>query len=547
MAVLKWCQDTRIDWHYIAPRKTMQNAFVESFNGSFRDALFERNPFLIAGRSPRENHRMEGRLQPHQTALIPRQPHAMAICDEIETGNQGRLMSDINRRTLPKAGGTSGLRALRRIWARMLSKHTRTNFNRILACHAVERYSLCMSNRNSEPIAYLTSAYPALSHTFVQREIAGLRAAGHKVLTASIRKTTGSHISGSVESEEAKHTFYVLSAAPAKLFPSLLRAMIRPWLLVLAIALAWRTRPPGIKAALWQMFYLLEAVILADHLRNQGVRHLHCHFANAGCSVAMLAGVLAEVPYSFTLHGPDTFFEPYKWRLDEKIARASFVVCISHFCRSQGMIFASPEHWEKMKIVHCGVDPARYSNAVRPPGKMLMFVGRLAAVKGVAVLLRAIAELTPRHPDLHLTLIGEGTEQESLEELAQELGITEQITFAGPKTQSEVAEALAASDVFVLPSFAEGVPVVLMEAMASRQPVITTRIAGIPELVEDGVNGRLVPPGNISALAEAIEELLSAPDIRTKMGQSGRSKVEAEFNAGIEAIKIGKLIDEVSK
>lgn len=393
------------------------------------------------------------------------------------------------------------------------------------------------------PIAYLASEYPALSHTFIQREIAGVRATGQEVLTASLRRTSGHHVAGAAEAAEARATFYVIENGkrPAVALAALGAALSRPGRFGRAAALAWRTRSPGAKAALWQLFYLVEAMVLARHLQSRGVRHLHCHFENAGCSVAMLASELSGIPFSFTLHGPSIFFEPRRQALGEKIARARFVACISDFARSQGMIFADRAHWEKMEIVHCGVEPHRYGQAEAPDGRHLVFVGRLAAVKGVAMLLRAVAELAPSHPDLRLTLIGDGPERADLEALSRNLGVAGRVTFAGARTQEEVAETLGTTNLFVLPSFAEGVPVVLMEAMASRLPVVTTRIAGIPELVEDGVSGRLVPPGNLEALSDAIAAVLADPPRARAMGEAGRAKVEAEFDIATQAARISRL------
>lgn len=395
------------------------------------------------------------------------------------------------------------------------------------------------------PIAYLTGEYPALSHTFILREIAALRAEGREVVTCAIRATSGAHVAGEAEAAEAAHTFYVIRAAksPAMLLKALGFGLSRPGRLLSALALAWKTRPPGLKAFLWQMFYLIEALVLARHLTAKGVTHLHNHFANSSCSVAMLASELTGIPFSFTLHGPAIFFEPRLWRIDEKIARAKFVACISHFCRSQGMIFADQAHWPKMHIVHCGVAPDWYGRGDQAPGQNLVFVGRLAAVKGVAVLLRTMARLKDQFPKAHLTLIGDGGERAALEALTRELGLENTVTFAGPKTQPEVAEALKGSDIFVLPSFAEGVPVVLMEAMASGLPVIATRIAGISELVEEGVSGHLVPPGSEEALAGAITSLLEDAERRAAMGEAGRAQVVEHFDIAKEAAKIGRLID----
>ncbi len=395
---------------------------------------------------------------------------------------------------------------------------------------------------SSAPIAYLASEYPALSHTFIQREIAGVRATGRAVLTASLRRTSGHHIAGAAEAAEARDTFYVIENGkkPGMVLAALGQALASGRFFK-ALGLAWRIRAPGAKAALWQMFYLIEAMVLAQHLKARGVAHLHCHFENAGCSVAMLTSALSEIPFSFTLHGPSIFFEPHRQRLDEKIARADFVACISDFARSQGMIFAGREHWDKMQIVHCGVEPARYGDTRADDGQHLVFVGRLAAVKGVAMLLRAMAELAPSHPDLRLTLIGDGPERAGLERLSQDLGVAKSVTFAGARTQDEVAQTLGTANAFVLPSFAEGVPVVLMEAMASRLPVITTRIAGIPELVEDGVSGHLVPPGNLDALVQAIASVLADPKVASAMGEAGRAKIEAEFDIAKEAAKIAAM------
>ena len=406
-----------------------------------------------------------------------------------------------------------------------------------------------MAMSSFAPIAYLVSEYPALSHTFIQREIAGIRATGQEVLTASLRRTSGHHIAGEVEAEEARATFYVIENGrrPTVLLAALGAALTRPSRLGRAVALAWRARAPGAKATLWQVFYLVEAMILARHLTSRGVRHLHCHFENAGCSVAMLTAEISGIPFSFTLHGPSIFFEPHLQRLDEKIARARFVACISDFARSQGMIFADPAHWEKMTIVHCGVEPNRYGKAYCygeecvPKDRHLVFVGRLAAVKGVALLLQAVAALARTHPVIRLTLVGDGPERTRLEALSRNLGIETHVTFAGAKTQAQVADILSTASLFVLPSFAEGVPVVLMEAMASRLPVVTTRIAGIPELVEDGVSGRLVPPGNYVALVTAIEAVLADPAGARAMGVAGRAKVEEAFDIAQEATKIARL------
>ena len=388
------------------------------------------------------------------------------------------------------------------------------------------------------PIAYLTGEYPRATDTFIQREVAALRKHGIDVLTCSVRRTGNEHHVGPEQRAEAENTFYILASArsPWRLVRSHGAALLRsPSRYIKTLWLAMRTGAPGIKAFLYQLFYFVEAVVLADHLTRNRVVHLHNHIATASCTVAMLASEVSAIPYSFTIHGPGIFFEPMQWRIDEKTARARFVACISEFCRSQVMMFSDASHWSKLHIVHCGIEPDRYDTETRRSSQRLLFIGRLAGVKGVPVLFEALQAIAEDFPDLHLTLIGDGPERRELELEARARGLGGRVEFAGYRSQAEVADALRDTDILVLPSFAEGVPVVLMEAMAARVPVITSRVAGIPELVDDGQSGVLVPPGDVDALAAAIAQLLHDPERCGWMGEAGRAKVIADFNLDKES------------
>jgi glycosyltransferase involved in cell wall biosynthesis len=398
------------------------------------------------------------------------------------------------------------------------------------------------------PVAYVTGGYPKVSHTFIQREVAALRALDLEVLPCTIRRPPPSEVVGAAQEAEAARTFGVLEAAknPLHLLAAHARVLARsPGRWAGAAALAWRARSDGLKAGLWQLFYFLEAAVLARHLERTGAVHLHDHFGSSSCTVAMLAARMAGIPFSFTLHGPDVFFEAHRWRLDVKIAEARFVACISAFCRSQAMLFSSPDAWPRLHIVHCAVDPDRYAPGPRD-GRTLLFVGRLSAAKGVPVLLDAMAELGRSHPDARLTLIGDGPDRESLEARAAQAGLAGRVTFAGYRDEQAVAEALAGADIFVLPSFAEGLPVVLMEALAARCAVVTTRIAGIPELVRDGETGLIVAPGEAGALARALRRLLDDPALRQRLAEAGRAAVQAEFNLAREPAKLARLFAGVA-
>ena len=397
------------------------------------------------------------------------------------------------------------------------------------------------------PVAYLTGEYPRATDTFIQREVAALRDLGVTVLTFTVRPTDPRHHVGPEQRAEAAATVAVqpLAKNPRTLVASHWACLRRsPLRYLRGLWLGLRTAPPGLRNLLWQLFYIAEAGVLADRLHRAGVFHLHNHFGNSSCSVAMIASAMGGVPYSYTLHGPMELFEPMHWRIDVKIARAAFVACISHFARSQGMLFADPAHWERMHIVHCGVDPSLYAPAPRPEGvaPVLLFVGRLAAIKGLLVLLDAVAALRPRYPDLQLVLVGDGPDRARLEARAAEPDLAGAVRFTGYRAQAEVADDLAACDVFVLPSFAEGVPVVLMEAMAARRPVVATRVAGVAELVEDGASGLLVPPGDPVALTAAIDRLLADASLRGRMGTAGRAVVEAGFVAHDEAARLLRLM-----
>lgn len=386
-------------------------------------------------------------------------------------------------------------------------------------------------------IAYLTGEYPRATDTFIQREVTALRERDIEVFTFSIRRTSDEHIVGPEQRAERDRTFYILPVRPVNLLIAHLSLLLNsPKRYLQAIKLAWTTHQPGIRGTLYQAFYFIEAGIVAYQIRKQQIQHLHNHFPDSSGTVAMLAAELGGFSFSFTMHGPYIFFEPLRWRLDEKLKRALFICCISYFCRSQGMIFAPTDKWNRMHIVHCGVDLALFEPvAHRQIGKRLLYTGRLAAVKGLPILLESLVKIKATHPDVLLTVVGDGADRPQLEQMTARLGLTENVDFVGYQSQAKVREYMQETDVFMLPSFAEGVPVSLMEALAAGVPVVTTQIAGVSELVENGVSGYLVPPGNAALLAERITQLLADPQLRSEFGAAGRQKIAQEFDINQEA------------
>jgi len=395
----------------------------------------------------------------------------------------------------------------------------------------------------------MTGEYLRLSpFVFIHREVSALRRLGFHIETVTIRGLSDAGESvNEAQREEAARIFVVLPPSPARLLGAHARLLGRePGRWFGALRLAWQTRPPGLPALLRQLAYFAEAGIVAEHMRERGLVHLHNHFASSSGTVAMLAAELGGFTFSLSEHGPDIFWAPEWWRLDAKFSRALFVASISRFCRSQVLIWTPVERWGRVPIVHCGVEPTEYAvRTHRNAGRRLLFTGRLARVKGLPVVLAAVQRLRARHPDIELSLAGDGPDRAVLEAEARRLGVADHVRFLGYQSSDQVAALLQDTDVFVLPSFAEGVPVVLMEAMASGVPVVTTRVAGVSELVEDGVSGFVVPPGDVDALARAIDTLLADPALRARFGAAGRAMVEREFDVGREAAWLGEVFESV--
>lgn len=383
-------------------------------------------------------------------------------------------------------------------------------------------------------VAYLVSAYPAVSHTFVMREIMALREQGIQVDTFSVRTPSPDGVLSAADRRERESTCYILPPRWGRMLAAHVHtAVSRPLRYLGALWFALVNRPAGLKAMLWHMFYFCESVFLFHELRLRGVSHLHVHFAMACATTAMIASRLGGITYSLTIHGPTVFFDVHRFLLREKVERAAFVFCISDFCRSQVMSHISPEHWHKLHIVHCGVDGEVYrperARGIASGGPHLLCVGRLVPEKAQEILLRAVACLRHDFQTLLCTLVGDGPDRSRLEALSRELGIEDRVRLPGAIGQDDIQTYYDQADVFVLPSFAEGLPVVLMEAMAKELPAISTRIAGISELIEDGATGLRVPPGNCAALVGAIRDVLANAELRERLARNGRRKVLAEF------------------
>ena len=396
---------------------------------------------------------------------------------------------------------------------------------------------------SSVRLAYLTSQYPAASHTFIRREVEALRELGWAIDTFSVRPPGGGEAENGADRSEADRTFTILKQpAGAFLAAHLAELFSRPGPYLRTFGLALGHRAHGGRGLLLGIAHFAESVLLARELRRRGTAHLHNHFANSAATVGLLASRLLGIRWSFTMHGISETDYPAGLMLGRKIEAADLVVCVSWFGRAQGMRLVDPREWEKMHVVRCGLPFDRIPLKSATAGKKtIICVGRLSPEKGQAGLLRAFAKVRSSHPELRLRLVGDGPERGNLEALARELGISGAVTFTGRLPEEETLAEIARSDLLVLPSFMEGLPIVLMEAMAVGVPVIASRVAGIPELVEDGATGLLFTPSSWGELASGIDRLLGDETLQVRLAERAKAKVAAEFDTRKSAAELATL------
>lgn len=394
-------------------------------------------------------------------------------------------------------------------------------------------------------IAYVLNTYPQPSHSFIRREIQALERLGFDVVRLAMRRGDTTLVDVR-DQEEATRTDYVLDRGGLGLLSDVFLVGLRsPRRLFKACALAWhmgRASPSGV---LRHLIYLAEAAHVARRCKTQGITHVHAHFGTNATAVALLSDALGGCRYSFTVHGPEEFDSVHGLSLAKKLERASFAVGVSQFGRSQLCRWAPFDAWPRLKVVHCGIERTAFGAYVpMPEGPLrLVTIGRFVEQKGQMVLVNALARLQSIHPQVRITLVGDGEMRTDLESAVMDAGLGEMVRFAGWLDQEGVRREIDAAHALVMPSFAEGLPMVIMEAMAAARPVIATQIAGIPELVEQGRSGWLVPAGDASALAEVIALVAekSIDDI-AEMGQAARTRVLERHDIDDQARKLAEFI-----
>lgn len=395
-------------------------------------------------------------------------------------------------------------------------------------------------------VAYLTPQYPKVSHTFIRREIKALEELGHEVTRISIRPSDAGVVVDEADIAELALTHILLGDKTAMIRGFLATLVHRP---IDMIGVLFGVIARGLDTGsgiVRPVAYVMEAVALINLCREQGVEHVHVHFATNGATVAWIARRLGGPTYSQTIHGPDEWDGPVRHWLASKIEDSAFTAVISSYARAQALRWIGAEYAERLHEVHCTVDEAFFNAAVPIADDQPMqfvSVGRLTPQKGPLVLLEAFSRLLESGVEANLVMAGDGELRDIVEARIAELALGEHVRITGWVDEATVRALLNESRCFVLPSFAEGLPVVIMEALALQRPVLSTYVAGIPELVRPGENGWLVPAGNVAQLTEAMKRVVETPvsELRA-MGAAGADRVRAEHSVATEAAKIDKLL-----
>ncbi len=399
-------------------------------------------------------------------------------------------------------------------------------------------------------IAYLINQYPKVSHSFIRREILAVERQGFEVDRISIRGWDLELVDPGDQSEKAK-TAYVLKDGMIVLLLSLLRTAVgRPIRLIRTLILGCSMARKSDRQLLFHLAYVAEACRILTWVRERDIHHVHAHFGTNSAEVAMLLHELGGPPWSFTVHGPDEFDRKLVIGLAEKVRRCNFVVAISSFGRAQLYRLVGYPMWSKIHVVHCGLDAEFEAEPkqVEQLSRRFVCVGRLSEQKGQLLLLEAAKRLSDEGVDFELVLAGDGDMREALESFIKKQNLDRKVRITGWISGEQVRKEISSARALVLPSFAEGLPVVIMEAMASERPIISTFVAGIPELVRQGEDGWLIPAGDVDALVGAMKACLAASDATIlKMGAGARIQALNRHGIENEAIKLAALFRTSAK
>ncbi len=394
-------------------------------------------------------------------------------------------------------------------------------------------------------ISYLINQYPKVSHSFIRREILALERQGFNVQRIAQRGWKDTIVDNQ-DMQEREKTQYIVKQGGVSLMLSALKVLVsKPKAFFSVFYLAISMIKGSDRSALHHLIYFLEACQMQEWLASHKSQHIHAHFGTNSSEIAMFAAQMAGIPYSFTVHGPEEFDKPQALGLNRKIRHAKFVAAISSYGRSQLYRWANYEDWQKIKEVHCGLEADFYLNSepIKPKPSSMVCVGRICEQKGQLLLIEAVRKLHQDGVKIYLTLAGDGEMRQEVETLIKQYKLESYINITGWISSDEVKAQILSAEVMVLPSFAEGLPVVIMEAMSLYRPVISTYVAGIPELVSHKENGWLCAAGDVDGLASMMSEALKTNKTKLKkMSELAYAKVISRHNIDQEASKLAQHI-----
>lgn len=407
----------------------------------------------------------------------------------------------------------------------------------------------------SAPIAYFTQVYPGLTQTFVYREVLALRERSVPVFTFSVWPPDSADLSAETVSLRDE-TFYIFPLSWISLIRAHLKYLFsrpRCYLGTMAFVL---TRPGESLRNRWRsLLHFLYGMVAIREMERLGIQHIHVHFAWSASSIALIANRLLGIPFSITLHSNEIYFD--RLLLKDKVRYARFVVTISEYNRRFLEKLLSEEGLsDKIHVVHCGLDPEVFtpSRGPRRDGSefTIVGVGQLAPRKGFHVLVEACHHLAERDVPFRCYILGEGEERGRLEGLIEQYNLREQVLLPGRIYQEDLRNFLERASIFALPCVKDksgdqdGIPVVLMEAMAMELSTVSTDISGVPELIDHERSGLLTPPGDAIALADTLHRLRDDPELRERLGKAARKTVVNEFNIYRSAEQIAQLFEEMT-
>ncbi len=400
-------------------------------------------------------------------------------------------------------------------------------------------------------MAYLSAQHPMLSMIFIVREIAQLEQLGFDIEIASVNDADRPRDKlTTIEAAQADKTYYIkahglagaLGAHAHTLFTRP-RRYLRGWRYAASLA------GLDLRAMAMQCLYLTEALMLGRWMQRRQLAHVHVHLGSQPATVGLLAKQIFDIGLSITVHGADEFYDAWRQHLAEKVAHADFIVCISNFARSQLMFVSESRHWGNLVVCRLGIDvslfqPRPYTRTRADEPFHILCVGRLSPAKGQQLLIEAVARLRGMGRPVSLDIVGGGVNMPVLQALVQQHGLADVVTLSGPVNQDRIREHYQRADCFAMASFAEGVPVVLMEAMSMQIPCVTSHITGIPELITHEQNGLLTPPSNVAGLVEQLDRLIADPALARRLGEAARTQVQMHYDLQGNVAKLAAIFAE---